>query len=230
MAAQTFASFVTGPSNREAYEQARAISAGIAGGRPGRVVLLQGRSGCGKTHLLKAAAADASVLLAPQVVIDVHAEDLRDQLVASVRCGEPHLARVTAPRCRLMIVDGLEVLAGRPTLQGLAAAAFEEITGRNVTVLTSCAVASDLLPVLRSPEASPVRDLACSLRMGGVLQIVPIRAPSRRLVVEILRRRSDLPVCTTRCLQDIAGRSLSLPAALGRWHRLVAEAELQAPP
>lgn len=59
-AALSFDSFCVGPSNKAAYTMARAVAANQAGAFP--LILFHGSPGVGKTHLLTAISAEASVL------------------------------------------------------------------------------------------------------------------------------------------------------------------------
>jgi chromosomal replication initiator protein len=108
----TFETFVATPGSERACRLARSIAQGA--GQRGRLVVLHGGTGSGKTHLLMATA--TAVALRDRVVrvVSTTADALARELTAAVRADHEHEWR---ERCRdvgLLTVDDLRTLVGKP--------------------------------------------------------------------------------------------------------------------
>ncbi len=171
----TFDNFVLSPGSRFAEAAARAVA-----GSPGETynpLLVQGRSGLGKTHLLQAIGnqvrkgrPDANVLYLPL-------ESLDEKQVESLSSRNGEL-RQGIERADVLLVDDLQSAAGRDRMQEeLFRTISSLLSGGKQVVLTS---------------DRPLREVpALSERLSSCLEpglVVDLSPPDRRARVNILER------------------------------------------
>jgi chromosomal replication initiator protein len=112
---ETFPEFEVSPANRYAAAWAWAIAAEP---EPGFAVLtLHGGCGVGKTHLLRAVAAEASARGRAASVRHVTGERFAGEFIAAIRADRMDAFRARYRQLALLCVDDLDDLAGKPATQ-----------------------------------------------------------------------------------------------------------------
>ncbi len=110
---QTFAAFIPGPGNRRALDAARALASPEP---PFRSLLVRAPSGLGKTHLLRAAAAELG--RSPGLpVLSTGGEAFARQLDEAERLGKREAFVTKCRSARALLFDDLHLLAGRDRAQ-----------------------------------------------------------------------------------------------------------------
>jgi chromosomal replication initiation ATPase DnaA len=185
----TLATFVEGPSNRLALAAARQVAAGPGGTEPNPLVIVAPR-GLGKSHLLAAIRAEASA--------HRHVEAETVAGLAERAHGERG-GVVPLHECDVLLLDGLEVIAGRPDLVPLV----QDLVDSRLPFGRQLVVATELPPSQLGAET-----LARALTAGLVVEM---REPDPGTRLGILRRRAaDLnPALPDEVLTAVA----SLPFA-----------------
>ncbi len=110
----TFDSFVVGTSSRFAEAAARAVAAD-----PGRLynpLLIHGRSGLGKTHLLQAIGHQFKKDHVDLNVVYVPLESVEEQVLESIQNKQGEL-RQEMERADLLLIDDIQFLSGKERLQ-----------------------------------------------------------------------------------------------------------------
>ncbi len=185
----TLATFVEGPSNRLALAAVRRVAAG-AGGAEGNPLVIVAPRGLGKSHLLAA--------LRSEVGAHRHVEAETVTGLAERAHGERG-GVVPLHECEVLLLDGLEVIVGRPDLAPLVQDLVESRVpfGRQLVVTTA-------LP----PSQLGAESLAHALTTGLVVEM---GEPDPGTRLGILRRRAaDLsPALPDEVLTAVA----SLPFA-----------------
>ena len=169
----TFETFVVGQSNRMAHDAARAVAE--APGRVHNPLVLQGPTGLGKTHLMRAIAAHFErTQPPPRRAIRHTSESFANELVAHIR-GEKMYRLVARYRSAgLVMIDDIHLFAGKDRTQeeiGHVVGSCLETGGQ---VVLSSAVSVIRLPMLAHHLASvapcllevEIEDLTCDDRLA----------------------------------------------------------------
>lgn len=184
----TMATFVEGPSNRLALAAARRVAAAQGGGANPLVIVAA--RGLGKSHLLAAIRAEVGATR------HVEAETVTG--LAERAYGE-HGGVVPLHECDLLLLDGLEVIAGRPDLVPLV----EELVDSRVPFGRHLVVTSER-PLAQLGAESLARVLTTGL-------VVEMSEPDPGTRLGILRRRAgDL---SPSLPDDVLAAVASLPFA-----------------
>ncbi|HMK96178.1 MAG TPA: DnaA/Hda family protein [Acidimicrobiales bacterium] len=208
---KTFSTFVEGLSNSGALKAARRFRDLLLRRRCPGALLISGPSGCGKSHLLRAIGSEVESTFGPTAVRSMTAEQLLDQAISNLRTGRRPAWPVVRAPCRLFVLDQAEDLArGRETQWEVALWAKSRVAAGTAVLIASC---------------RPLSKLAAELSGRRELRTVQMLSPSQEEIFEVLRSSARM-VALGPQLRAIATTSRSIPEALGRYQRLVAEVEL----
>ncbi len=134
-------SFVIGPSNRFAVAAAQAV---VAMPRAYNPLWLQGPTGCGKTHLLRAIASGLHGGGTHARLLDGSA--LIDEFCAAVRAGQPRAWQESLAAQATILVDDLDALVSMPELQRALGRVLSDVAARGVQVILSSTSPPRALP------------------------------------------------------------------------------------
>lgn len=147
----TLASFVASPSNAGARARAVAFSRDA---RAGGALAIFGGASSGKTHLLRAIAAELAKSRVPGEVISCSAEQLSLELIGAIGGGTVAEFRTRLDSAGALLIDDLDTLAGRDATQDELALTLEALRARKVPLAISLAKpperAAGLVPALRA--------------------------------------------------------------------------------
>jgi chromosomal replication initiator protein len=156
-------------------------------------VAVWGLPGVGKTHLLHAVA-NAALSLGWEVAC-LSGEAFANRYAGAVRRKEVETFQTSIRRVRLLIVDDLQYLAGKPGTQ-------DELTHTIDAVINSggyVAVAAETHPL----ELNLPARLTTRLSQGVVACVEPLALPDRRAFIQETARRRHAPL-PTWCVDRIA--------------------------
>jgi chromosomal replication initiator protein len=201
----TFATYLPVGANQLALEACRAI---LSDDEPAASpVLVWGAPGVGKTHLLHATAACAT--LQCRSVALLSGEDFTDRYQRAIRANDVDQFQVALREADLLVVDDLQSIAGKGGTLNQLVATTDAVLNRGGHVL----LASELHPsVLNLPER-----LASRIYGGLVANIGPVEGEERRMFVEHLARvsRASLPAwCLDRVAAGCCGSARILQGAV----------------
>ena len=179
----TFDTFVTGAPNRCAREAALAVSDPGTVSTPFTPLVVYGRAGVGKTHLLQAIARRLREGRERNRVLYTRGESFGRQVVKAVRSNQLYPFREACQRLDALLVDDLEFLAGLDRFSRSAEEFFHAVTG----------LAERGVPVVISATLHPrdIRDLdrrICSRLESGL--VTDIGRPDRDTRVEMVKRKA----------------------------------------
>jgi chromosomal replication initiator protein len=147
----TFASFVASPAN--SATRARALAFARSGGAEGGALAIHGGRGSGKTHLLRAIAAQmAEQRLDP--IVACGAEQLSLDLITAIGREEIEQFRARLDAAAALVVDDLEALVGRDATQEELARALDVLCARGIPIAVGLSRPADRLPGLIEPLRS----------------------------------------------------------------------------
>ncbi|HET9052305.1 MAG TPA: DnaA/Hda family protein, partial [Candidatus Dormibacteraeota bacterium] len=143
----TFATFLVGDSNRAAFDAAHAVAE--APGRVHNPLVLLGRTGLGKTHLLHAIAAHVEQTQPPATRVVRHtSESFVNELVVHMQ-GQTQLELMARYRSAgLVTIDDVHLLAGKDRTQGELAAMVGPCVEAGGQLVLSSTVSLIRLPTL----------------------------------------------------------------------------------
>lgn len=174
MTAPTFANFISAPSNEVALHSAARIVDWPDQPNP---LVITGRAGCGKTHLLEAIAASYAAEDTAAKVLALSGDQFALSYAASVReQGYVDFARALRD-VDLFVVDDIHDLSGRPEAQQALLSAINTVMARGAAVV----IAANRNPV----EIDRFSPYLVSVLCGGL--VVDIATPEielRRQVIE----------------------------------------------
>jgi chromosomal replication initiation ATPase DnaA len=174
-----FETFVVGPSNRLAATAAQAVAVG-----PGvtyNPLVLYGRSGLGKTHLLHAVGFGALAQQEKLRVMYLTLEEYVEQYHAAVAAGQADAFRRSIGECDLLLLDDVQFLEQHRELQSELLRLSEEMQAVNrQLVLTSD----------RPPAEIGELDERLITRLSGGL-LVDLAPPDYETRLAILRRKAE---------------------------------------
>jgi chromosomal replication initiation ATPase DnaA len=175
----TFETFVVGPSNRLAATAAQAVASD-----PGVVynpLVIYGRSGLGKTHLLHAVGHGARGRDARLRVVYLTLEDYVEQYHAAVASGQADAYRRSIGESDLLLLDDIQFLETHRELQSELLRLSEEMQGANRQLV----VTSDRPPA----EIGELDERLITRLSGGLL--VDLAPPDYETRLAILRRKAE---------------------------------------
>jgi chromosomal replication initiator protein len=150
----TLATFVASPANSGARARAAAFSHGAQGGG---ALAICGASASGKTHLLRAIAADLSQSRPDGRVLACSAEQLSLELIGAIGAGTVAEFRARLDSAGALLIDDLETLAGCDATQEELALTLEALRARPVPIAVTLSKPPDrvagLAPALRAQLA-----------------------------------------------------------------------------
>jgi hypothetical protein len=198
-----FDRFVAGPRNRQAL--AAALAAAQRPGEQGPLLLITGGPGLGKTHLALAIVNEARAhrpRLRAAYFAGLHLLDLRHRR---------RVAGVPYPDLDLLVVDDLDVVAGRPVLCERYGEVLEEASARCRQVVVTAARASEPVGHLLGRCAPP--EATVTVELGR-----PDLATRIRILERQARREGvGLPAAVARLVAErVAGTVRDLEGALVR--------------
>jgi chromosomal replication initiator protein len=147
----TFATFFASPANASARTRALVFARDARGGG---ALAVHGGTSSGKTHLLRAIAAELASARSGGHVLSCSAEQLSLELVGAI--GDDTVAefRTRLDSATALVVDDLDALAGRDATQGELALTLETLRARKVPIAVSTSKppdrASGFVPSLRA--------------------------------------------------------------------------------
>jgi len=147
----TFTSFIASPANSATRARALAFARGAKSN--GGALAIHGGRGSGKTHLLRAIAAQlAQQGLDP--VVACCAEQLSLDLIAAIGRDEIEEFRMRLGRAAALVVDDLEALVGRDATQEELARALDALGARGAPIAVALSRPADRQPGLVDPLRS----------------------------------------------------------------------------
>ncbi len=173
--ANTFDTFVVGPSNRFAHAAAQAVAA--APGVAYNPLFIHGNSGLGKTHLLCAISNEVKKNNPDADIIFTKGEDFVNLIVDGINSNKMYEIHEKYRNCDVLLVDDIQFIAGKPSTQEEFFHTFNALTqeGKQI-VLTSD----------RSPKDIEVLDdrLKSRFECGLLADIQPPDVETRMAIIQ----------------------------------------------
>ncbi len=173
--ANTFDTFVVGPSNRFAHAAAQAVAA--APGVAYNPLFIHGNSGLGKTHLLCAISNEVKRNNPDADIIFTKGEDFVNLIVDGINSNKMYEIHEKYRNCDVLLVDDIQFIAGKPSTQEEFFHTFNALTqeGKQI-VLTSD----------RSPKDIEVLDdrLKSRFECGLLADIQPPDVETRMAIIQ----------------------------------------------
>ena len=140
---QTFATLVIGPSNEKAAQLMRHIAEG--GEMPARTVLLYGRQGTGKTHLMTALQQAVEAGTSGRRVVFMSAEEFQTEFVSGAIERDTRALKMRVRTGDLLLIDDLQWIANAPGTDREFFASLRAVTAHGgLVVLTADAAPGEL--------------------------------------------------------------------------------------
>ena len=170
----SFATFVASPANSLARERARALTSD-AGARGGGIAF-HGAAGAGKTHLLRAIAAQRAAHDPARGVLFRSAEQLSLDLVSAISSEDIASFRARLLASSALLLDDVHTLGGREATQEELLRSFDLLEERGIPVAVTLA---------KSPERSPglIEPLRARLARFETLEMKPPEWETRVAIV-----------------------------------------------
>lgn len=173
--ANTFDTFVVGPSNRFAHAAAQAVAS--APGVAYNPLFIHGNSGLGKTHLLCAISNEVKRNNPDADIIFTKGEDFVNLIVDGINSNKMYEIHEKYRNCDVLLVDDIQFIAGKPSTQEEFFHTFNALTqeGKQI-VLTSD----------RSPKDIEVLDdrLKSRFECGLLADIQPPDVETRMAIIQ----------------------------------------------
>lgn len=132
----TFSTFVVGPSNRFAYNAAKAVAVDPAVAY--NPLFIHGSSGLGKTHLLCAIKNEILKNNPDSKVIMTRGEDFANLIIEGIRQKNMNSVHEHFRSCDVLLVDDIQFIAGKPSTQEEFFHTFNALTaaGKQIVLIS----------------------------------------------------------------------------------------------
>ncbi|HEX6926117.1 MAG TPA: DnaA/Hda family protein [Longimicrobiaceae bacterium] len=214
----SFERFIVGPANRVAA--AAAVRAAEAPGRIYNPLVIAGAPGLGKTHLLMAIGQRARMFDAELRVHYETGEEFVDRVTAALAAGTLEAFRAAMASVDLLLLDGLDQVAGKGRTEEELLRLAGEMLGRGRQLV----IASEA-----PPAAIPHLHPSLLERVSGGLNVEiasPDPATRRAIVTRLVANRDQpFPEAVTAALTQLP--LASVPAIQEAVDRLLAVADLE---
>lgn len=217
----TFESFVSGKSNEFAHAVSNAVSKS-----PGKVynpLFIYGGVGLGKTHLLQAIGHYIIQNKPKTSIIYVSAEEFMNELILSITNKQTPAFREKYRKADLLLMDDVQLLAGRPQTQEEFFHTFNELFQRNKQIVLT----SDRPP----KRLNQMEDRLVNRFEHGL--IADIQPPDLELRIAILKKEAeDKEIDVTEEMLDYISQRVdsNIRELQGAFTRLVAYASIERSP
>lgn len=171
----TFASFISGNSNRLAFAAAKAVAE-----KPGEVyvpLFIQGRTGLGKTHLAQAVGREIIERYQNKKVLYTTSEGFLNDMVKSIREGKSLDFRKKYRTCDVLIIDDIQLISKWVETQSEFFNTYNELhnSGRQIILISD-----------RTPDRIDGLEPRLKSRFSGgiVVEILPADYEMRMAILE----------------------------------------------
>ncbi len=180
----TFENYAVGSSNQMAHAAATAVSQHPGGAY--NPLFIYGGVGVGKTHLMQAIG-HAVLGQGEDRILFCSAEEFTNDLVEGIKNKSTDKVRAKYRRLKLMLIDDVQFIAGRNTVQEEFFHTFNSLLGENSQVVMT----SDRPPA----EINKLEErLKSRFGAGMVVDIGPADLELRTAVLLIKSRQRDIPL------------------------------------
>jgi chromosomal replication initiator protein len=173
----TFENFVVGESNKFAYKASRAVADNPTAYNP---LFIYGQSGLGKTHLMKAIAAEILKKNPDYNVIIVKGESFTNELVEALAKKDTAGFKEKYRRADMLLIDDIQFIAGKVATQEEFFHTFNALYESNKQIVLT----SDRPP----KDMKQLEDRLRSRFESGL--IIDIQPPDAELRMAILKRKA----------------------------------------
>ena len=173
----TFENFVVGESNKFAYKASRAVADNPTSYNP---LFIYGQSGLGKTHLMKAIAAEILKKNPDYNVIIVKGESFTNELVEALAKKDTAGFKEKYRRADMLLIDDIQFIAGKVATQEEFFHTFNALYESNKQIVLT----SDRPP----KDMKQLEDRLRSRFESGL--IIDIQPPDAELRMAILKRKA----------------------------------------
>lgn len=206
----TFERFIVGPSNHLAYTAAQAVIAEHS--RYTNPLVIYGRPGLGKTHLLNAIASAVAKSKPDAAVVCVKGEDFTNELIQSIKQNRQAEFRRKYRCAEYLLMDDIQFIAGKLQTQEEFFNVFDRLYEGNCQIVIT----------LDRPfcELSTLQDRIRNRFEGGL--VAEIEAPDFEMRCAIIRTKAEqrsLVLAETEIkiiAQQITGDSRKLEGVLNK--------------
>ncbi len=173
----TFENFVVGESNKFAYKASRAVADNPTAYNP---LFIYGQSGLGKTHLMKAIAAETLKKNPESNIIIVKGESFTNELVEAIAKKDTAGFKEKYRRADMLLIDDIQFIAGKVATQEEFFHTFNVLYEANKQIVLT----SDRPP----KDMKQLEDRLRSRFESGL--IIDIQPPDAELRMAILKRKA----------------------------------------
>ncbi len=181
----TFASFVTGPSNR--FAQAAALSVAETPARSYNPLFVYGSAGLGKTHLLQAIAHYVSENYPSYRVRYLSTEELLNEFVDAIRNNQQPDFKRRYRENDVLLLDDIQFMEGKEQLQEEFFHTFNTLYEANRQIVLSSDRPPDSIATLEDR-------LRSRFKMGLITDIQPPDFETRLAIVRKKSEQSEFPL------------------------------------
>lgn len=143
---QTFENFIVGPENKFAYAAALAVAK-----NPGvkyNPLYIYGRSGLGKTHLLKAIKDYIEKNDPAKNVIYITSENFGNDLISHIQSKSMEVFREKYRKCDVLLIDDIQFIANRSSMETEFFNTFNDLHENNKQIIITSDKNYEELPLL----------------------------------------------------------------------------------
>lgn len=176
----TFSTLVSGPSNARAVGLGKRLAKGAP--IPAGVIVIYGQPGTGKTHILKAIEADASLRGDSRRMAYISAEEFMTRFVSDSRAGDTSALQAYVKQNDLLMIDDLHWIAGKAKTDKAFFGALRSVTSMGGHVIITADAAPGDMVGLSKELANEIKGAAS----------VEVAAPDNEMRRAIIRRHADL--------------------------------------
>ena len=157
-AVMRFDTLVTGESNSVAAQLARDVAKG--GRLPVSVVVINGRQGVGKTHIMKALEAELEGVGGRSVAY-ISAEEFYVAYVEGVMNGDTRALKARVRKADIVLFDDLQIIAGKKGANTELAGTIRTVSERGGIVVVTADAPPSELQGLSAPVMTVLKGAAC---------------------------------------------------------------------